>query len=80
MSLFKNWSFKCTGSNGFNNAQVTAGGIDTNDIDDNTLESKIVPNLYFCGEIMDVHGDCGGYNLQWAWSSGFAAGKAAAKN
>ncbi|MGL5378950.1 NAD(P)/FAD-dependent oxidoreductase [Clostridium sp.] len=70
ISLFKEWNFKCTGTNGFNQAQVTIGGIDTNDINPKTLESNLVDNLYFCGEIMDVNGDCGGFNLHWAWSSG----------
>ena len=60
--------------NGFNNAQLTKGGINTKDIKENTLESKLVPNLYFCGEILDVNGDCGGFNLQWAWSSGQLVG------
>lgn len=76
-SLMKCWKFKCTGTNGFSAAQVTAGGVDTRDIDKTTLESKLVKNLYFCGEILDVDGDCGGFNLQWAWSSGFLAGKSA---
>ena len=77
--LFKHWEFKCIGANGFSNAQVTAGGIDTRDIDTVTLESKLVKGLFFCGEIMDVDGDCGGFNLQWAWSSGFAAALGATK-
>jgi len=55
-------------------AQVTAGGVDTNEIDPLTMGSKIVPNLYLAGEIMDVDGDSGGFNLQWAWSSGYIAG------
>ncbi|NFH81492.1 NAD(P)/FAD-dependent oxidoreductase [Clostridium botulinum] len=79
ISRLKNWEFKCTGTNGFSNAQVTLGGVNTKEIDDNTLESKIVKDLYFCGELMDVHGDCGGFNLQWAWSSGCLAGKSAAE-
>ena len=58
-------------------AQVSRGGIDTTEIDQNTLESKLIKGLYFAGEIMDVDGDSGGYNLQWAWSSGFVSGKAA---
>ena len=62
---------------GMENAQVTAGGILTEGFDPNTMESKLVPGLYACGEVLDVDGDCGGYNLQWAWSSGFLAGKAA---
>lgn len=77
--LFKHWEFKCIDSNGFSAAQVTAGGVDTKDINPITLESKLVPGLFFCGEIMDVDGDCGGFNLQWAWSSGFAAALGATK-
>ena len=66
--LLKNWEFNCIGTNGFNNAQTTIGGVDTKEVNENTLESKIVKGLYFSGEILDVDGDCGGYNLQWAWS------------
>jgi len=69
LSLLKEWTFKVSGTNSFDNAQVTAGGVDTKEVDENTLQSKIVPNLYFAGEILDVDGDCGGFNLQWAWSS-----------
>ena len=50
------------------------GGIKTSEFDPNTMESRIVPNLYACGEVLDIDGDCGGYNLQWAWSSGAMAG------
>ena len=75
---FKKWDFNCIGTNGFSNAQVTVGGINTCEVDNLTLESKLVKNLYFCGEILDVHGDCGGFNLQWAWSSGYLAAKSAA--
>ena len=71
-ALLKDWRFNVTGTNGFNNAQVTAGGVNTKEVDESTLESKIVPNLYFCGEILDVDGDCGGFNLQWAWASALA--------
>lgn len=78
--LLKSWEFEVTGTNGFNNAQVTAGGVNTLEVNPNTLQSKIVPNLYFSGEILDVDGDCGGFNLQWAWASGFTAGKSAAEN
>ena len=56
-------------------AQVSCGGIDTAEINQNTLESKLIKGLYFAGEIMDVDGDSGGFNLQWAWSSGFTAGQ-----
>ena len=58
-------------------AQVCAGGISADDLDVNTLMSQLVPGLFFCGEILDVDGICGGYNLQWAWSSGFVAGDSA---
>lgn len=73
VSVMKNWTFTCTDTNGFNNAQVTVGGIDTKDVCNKTLESKLVPNLFFCGELLDVDGDCGGFNLQWAWSSAYLA-------
>jgi predicted flavoprotein YhiN len=55
-------------------AQVTAGGLTSEEIDPQTLESRLIKGLYFAGEIMDVDGDSGGYNLQWAWSSGYVAG------
>ena len=63
----------------WNNAQVTKGGADTAEFDDATMESKKVSGLYACGEILDIDGDCGGYNLQWAWSSGYIAGISSAK-
>ena len=59
---------------GMDSAQVTAGGVLTADFDPDTMESKLVPGLYACGEVLDIDGDCGGYNLQWAWSSGRCAG------
>ncbi len=71
----KNWTFKCKGTNGFRQAQTTIGGVDTKEICPNTLQSKLVKGLYFAGEVLDVDGDCGGYNLQWAWSSGYIAAK-----
>jgi len=71
---FKEWDFFCIDTNGFNNAQLTAGGINTKEVNETTLESKIIKDLYFSGEILDVNGDCGGYNLQWAWSSGILVG------
>jgi predicted Rossmann fold flavoprotein len=76
-SVMKAWKIEVIGTQSWNEAQVTAGGVSTKDIDHSTLESKIVPGLFFCGEVLDVDGDSGGYNLQWAWSSGFAAGTAA---
>ncbi|MBU3181499.1 NAD(P)/FAD-dependent oxidoreductase [Clostridium psychrophilum] len=78
-SLLKQWKFEVSGTNSFSNAQVTAGGINTKEINDKTLESNITKNLFFAGEILDVDGDCGGFNLQWAWSSGAVAGKNASK-
>lgn len=69
LNVFKFWTFKVTDTNSFNNAQVTCGGINTCEVDSLTLQSKLIKNLYFCGEILDVDGDCGGFNLQWAWSS-----------
>lgn len=79
ISKFKRWDFNCIDTNGFGNAQVTVGGVNTKEINKVTLESNLVDNLYFCGEILDVHGDCGGFNLQWAWSSGYVAGKSASE-
>ncbi|WP_326512213.1 NAD(P)/FAD-dependent oxidoreductase [Clostridium intestinale] len=76
ISLMKKWQFSCVGTNGFNNAQVTSGGINTSEVNSSTLESKIIDNLYFTGEILDVHGDCGGFNLQWAWSSAYTVATA----
>lgn len=60
---------------GFKNAQVTAGGISLDEVNTDTLESKIIKGLYFSGEVLDVYGECGGFNLQWAWASGYIAGK-----
>lgn len=64
---------------GMDQAQVTAGGICTADFDPQTMESRIVPGIFACGEVLDIDGDCGGYNLQWAWSSGRLAGFSASK-
>ncbi len=77
--LYKNFTCQVTECNLFANAQVCAGGVDTSDICPETLESRLVPGLYFAGEIVDVDGTCGGYNLQWAWSSGYVAGMSAAE-
>lgn len=79
-SLLKAWEFNVVDTNSFSNSQVTAGGINTKEVDAFTLQSKLVPNLYFAGEILDVDGDCGGYNLQWAWSSGYISAKSAAES
>lgn len=67
------------GSKPFEQAQVCAGGVDTNEVNNDTLESYLVPGVYFAGELLDIDGICGGYNLQWAWSSGYVAGFHAAK-
>jgi len=62
------------GTMGWDLAQFTAGGVDIKEINSQTMESKIVPGLFLCGEVVDIDGECGGYNLQWAWSSGYVAG------
>lgn len=77
--ILTDWRFNIRGTKSWPSAQVTAGGINTREIDENTMESFLIKGLYFAGEIMDVDGMCGGYNLQWAWSSGFIAGRSAAK-
>ena len=77
--ILTDWRFKIRGTKSWPSAQVTAGGVNTEDIDSKTMESKLVKGLYFAGEIMDVDGCCGGFNLQWAWSSGFIAGQNAAR-
>ncbi len=64
----------------FEQAQVCAGGVFTKDIDNKTMQSELVSNVYFAGEVVDIDGTCGGYNLQWAWSSGYVAGYHAALN
>lgn len=75
----RKWQLHVTGSNPYDNAQVCAGGVNTAEITEN-MESKLVDGVYFAGEIMDVDGKCGGYNLQWAWCSGVIAGRAAAQS
>ena len=73
----KAFELKLTEPMGMDSAQVTAGGAVTDEFDPQTMESRIVAGLYACGEVLDVDGDCGGYNLQWAWSSGRLAGQSA---
>lgn len=70
-----NWTIKPAGTEGYKKAEITCGGIDTNELSSKTMEAKKIPGLYFIGEVVDVNGQLGGYNLQWAWSSGFAAGQ-----
>jgi predicted Rossmann fold flavoprotein len=69
------WEVRPTGTEGFKKAEVTAGGVATGELSSQTMEAKIVPGLYFIGEVVDVTGQLGGYNFQWAWASGFAAGQ-----
>ena len=76
----KSFDVALTEPMGMDSAQVTAGGILTTEFDGKTMESRIVPGLYACGEVLDIDGDCGGYNLQWAWSSGRLAGEHAGGN
>ncbi len=71
------WRLKPVGSEGYRTAEVTLGGVDTRDLDQRTMAAKAVPGLYFIGEVVDVTGWLGGYNFQWAWSSGWCAGQAA---
>lgn len=78
-SAIKKWDFKVTGTMSWNNAQVTKGGAVTGEFNPNTMESKLVNGLFASGEVLDIDGDCGGYNLQWAWSSGYLAGVNAGK-
>lgn len=74
--FIKNMEFAVVGTTGFANAQVTAGGLDTLQFNDATMESRDCKNLYCIGEILDIDGDCGGFNLQWAWSSAMCAADA----
>ncbi|MBO4211183.1 MAG: aminoacetone oxidase family FAD-binding enzyme [Oscillospiraceae bacterium] len=75
VALCHDLQLRVTGSMGMEGAQVTAGGIVTQEFNPNTLQSRIVPGLYAAGELLDIDGDCGGFNLQWAWSSGLLAGQ-----
>lgn len=70
-----NWEIKPEGTVGYRKAEVTRGGVDTDELSSKTMESKKVPGLYFIGEVVDVTGQLGGFNFQWAWCSGFAAGQ-----
>ena len=78
--LVKCWEAKVTETNPFPNAQVCCGGVDTREIDPATMESRLVKGVFLAGELLDVDGICGGYNLQWAWSSGAIAGIHAGEN
>lgn len=73
---FKHWQVKPSGTEGYRTAEVTIGGIDTNEVSQKTFEAKRAPGLYFIGECLDVTGHLGGHNFQWAWASGFCCGEA----
>lgn len=75
--FLKNWRVEISGAKSWNEAQTTTGGITLSEINPETMESRLKPGLHFAGEVVDVDGRCGGYNLQWAWSSGILAGKSA---
>ena len=72
------WDFRVLGTRSLEYAQTTIGGADCAEFSEETMESSIVPGLYACGEVLDVDGDCGGYNLTWAFASGILAGRSAA--
>lgn len=78
-NILKEWKVPIVATRSWKHAQVTSGGVDIGEIHPDTLESKKVKGFYFAGELIDVDGLCGGYNLQWAWSSGYIAGKSAAE-
>ena len=78
--LAKDWRFPVTGPGPWESAQVTAGGVPLGEVNPATLESKKHPGLYVTGELLNIDGDCGGYNLHWAWATGLAAGAAAAQH
>ena len=75
-----NFTIPITGTNSFDNAQVTSGGIPLTEVNVETMESKLIKNLYFAGEILDVDGKCGGYNLGFAWLTGLIIGKSIGDN
>jgi predicted flavoprotein YhiN len=70
------WRLTPSGTEGYEKAEVTVGGVDTNALSSQSMECRDVPGLYFIGECVDVTGWLGGYNFQWAWASGYAAGQA----
>ncbi len=77
--LIKCLTLKIEGTASWNNAQVTKGGVSVSEFEPSTMQSKFAKGLHACGEVLDIDGDCGGYNLQWAWSSGYLAGSSASK-
>ena len=79
LSVIRDFRTAVVSGGSFEQAQVCSGGVDTSEICPQTMESRLVPGLYFAGEVVDIDGACGGYNLQWAWSSGHVAGFHAAR-
>ncbi|XCP83811.1 NAD(P)/FAD-dependent oxidoreductase [Roseburia hominis] len=79
LQAVKRFETAVTDTNSFENAQICAGGVNTREVSSADMQSLLVPGVYFAGELLDVDGICGGYNLQWAWSSGYLAGKGAAR-
>lgn len=77
--FLKGWEVEITGSKSWSEAQCTSGGVELSQVNPENMESRLIPGLYFAGEVLDVDGKCGGYNLQWAWSSGLLAGASAAE-
>lgn len=75
-ALFNAWQLKPSGTEGYRTAEVTRGGVNTDEVSSKTMASRLQPNLYFIGEVLDVTGHLGGYNFQWAWASGFACAQA----
>jgi predicted Rossmann fold flavoprotein len=80
IEFFQSWKIKPIETGGYDKAEVTIGGVDTRELEQKTMESKKQKGLYFIGEVVDVTGWLGGYNFQWAWSSGFVCGRAIGSN
>ncbi len=80
VDLLFDWRFPIKGSKSFADAQTTAGGVSLKEINPQTMESYLVKGLFFTGEVMDIDGRCGGFNLQWAWASGYIAGMCASRS
>ena len=76
-ATLKDWRMQVSGTLGWDQAQVTGGGISLEEVDPRTMESRLRPGLYLTGELLDAVGDCGGYNLHWAWNTGILAARAA---
>ncbi len=77
--ILKGMRFNVSGTRGWNEAEFTAGGVDVSEVKMGTLESRLHPGLYFAGEVLDVDGERGGYNLGWAWASGWVAGQSSSR-